>query len=56
MRLRVGRVCIENSTESEKKLYKAANMPWMIITDDEKINEIFGYCEEWDEASWGKWR
>lgn len=23
-------------------MYIAANMPWMIITDDEKINEILG--------------
>ena len=31
-------------------------MAWMIITDDEKMNEIFGYWKGWDEDGWGKWR
>ena len=47
MRLRVGRVRIESSNENEKTVYSGKYaMAWMIITDDEKINEILGTGRE----------
>jgi len=46
MRLRVGRVRYREQHGERKKLYIAANMPWMIITDDEKINEILGIVRD----------